>query len=135
MTRIPETGQTLWSGLGFADVVWQATSVTRLYIRGLVFDCTYNAGIWEYENEIPGHMTSNAFYGEGGRFYIYMVHEAVKSRLALHMKAGVTRYFRQSSVPSSLSSEVNVIEPDSTAAADILGDTRLDLRAQIVAKF
>ena len=135
-TRIRDLDKAVASSLFFGDVACTVSPNLKVWFRNVVFDGDYDAGIWEYENEIPAYMSSGAFYGQGNRMYIHTRSTIVPGKLFLYLKLGMTWYFRKNSITPVLS---EIDEPaslsESDQAGNILGDTKYDIHCQIVYNF
>jgi len=131
MTYIPAINIKYNSSLILSDIRYKMTSRMKIYVRNLYFDTLYDAGIWEYENDIPEYMASNAYYGKGHRAYI-MVSDKISKSFLFTIKFARTHYYNVSSVVTTLDTgEATTSEQTET----MLGATSYDFKAQIDYKF
>ncbi len=127
-TYIPKVNVEYNSDLILSDIRYQMTKRLKIYFRNLFFDVLYDAGIWEYENDLPEYMASNAFYGKGNRMYL-LVNDKISKKFVFTLKLARTHFYNASSIITLLDSSS---DSDSETT---LGATKYDFRAQIDYKF
>jgi hypothetical protein len=132
-TEIPEIGKDYGSFLAFADAAWTPLTGTKIQCRLIGFDTVYEAGVWEYETDIPSYMSSPSLLGRGGRFYVLFSRTIIPKNLSFHLKTAVTRYFRKTEEAAIRSEDGTITSSD--AAERTAGSVRYELRCQVLSKF
>ncbi len=129
MTFIPSVNVRYNSDLILSDIRYQMTKRLKIYLRNVFFDTLSAAGIWEYENDLPEYMASNAFYGKGNRMYI-LISDKISKGMQFTLKLARTHFYNASDITTSLDSD-----SENTSSDTILGASKYDFRAQINYKF
>jgi len=125
---------TLYNGyMIFADIQYKPTKRLTFYVRDIVFDGVYEAGIWEYENTIPSYMENNSFNGQGNRFY-FMIKDDIDKNLLWAFKMARTTYFKATSITVNPIGEEQTLS-ESEQAANLLGNSQYDFRLEVQYKF
>lgn len=131
-TKVPDLNLQYHSSMIFGNIRLLLAQNLTLYLRNIIFDGNYDAGIWEYENDIPAYMASSSFSGQGNRVYLLIKQKLIPKKLTIYFKTGATYFFRKYEFSPSLS-EIGTSEESSTDT--LVGDTKFDFRFELIYNF